>query len=127
MSDPTTADVVACVLIGIGLAFDLLGAIGLVRLPDVYCRLQATTKCVTVGTCFIVIGVAVWAFAHGHASMGVKALLCAGFVLLTSPVGAHAIARGAHKSGVHLWEKSVINQYEEDFGQPENELDNHER
>ncbi len=123
----SNADVVVCVLISIGLAFDVLGAIGLVRLPDVYCRLQATTKCVTVGTCFIVAGVAVWAFAHGNPSMGVKAILCGAFVLLTSPVGAHAIARGAHKSGVPLWEKSVINQYEEDFAQSENELDIHER
>ena len=121
-------EIIVCIFISVGVAFDLLGAIGLVRLPDVYTRLQATTKCVTLGTCFTLVGVAIYAFGHGGlASMGVKALVCAGFILLTSPVGAHAVARGAHISGVHLWEKSVINRYEEDFGQPEHELDHHER
>ncbi|MFW6163159.1 MAG: monovalent cation/H(+) antiporter subunit G [Planctomycetota bacterium] len=100
----------AAILIGIGLAFDLFGAIGLVRLPDVYNRVQAATKCVTLGTCFILVGV----FAHaGFSALGVKALLCALFVVLTSPVGAHAIARGAHIGGVRLWEGSVTDKYEE--------------
>jgi multicomponent Na+:H+ antiporter subunit G len=94
-------------LIGVGLAFDLFGCIGLVRLPDVYNRAQAATKCVTLGTCMILIGVAVVAFSDANWPMGVKAILCAGFVLMTSPVAAHAICRGAYISGVRLWEGSV--------------------
>lgn len=98
----------AQVLIVIGLLFDLVGTIGLMRLPDVYNRIQAATKCVTLGTCLILIGV----FVHaGLGAMGVKALLCAVFVLLTSPVGAHAIARGAYIAGVRLWDKSVVDEY----------------
>jgi multicomponent Na+:H+ antiporter subunit G len=102
------------VLICIGIAFDLLGTLGLVRLPDVYNRLQAATKCVTLGTCMILIGVAVSA---GTGEMISRALICAVFILLTSPVGAHALARGAHKGGVKLWEKSVVDKYEEDTAQ----------
>ena len=98
---------IATWLIGIGLAFDLFGCIGLVRLPDVYNRAQAATKCVTLGTCMILIGTAVAGLSQGIAPMGVKAVLCAGFVLLTSPVGAHAICRGAYISGVPLWPGSV--------------------
>ncbi|MDY6913119.1 MAG: monovalent cation/H(+) antiporter subunit G [Planctomycetota bacterium] len=94
-------------VIGIGLAFDLFGCIGLVRLPDVYNRAQAATKCVTLGTCMILLGVVLLGFAGGNAPMGVKALLCAAFILLTSPVGAHAICRGAYISGVPLWSGSV--------------------
>ena len=94
-------------LIGIGLAFDLLGCLGLVRLPDVYNRAQAATKCVTLGTCVVLIGVAVGAFAQAGWPMGVKAILCAVFILLTSPVAAHAICRGAYLSGVRLWDGSV--------------------
>lgn len=94
-------------LVGIGLAFDFCGCLGLVRLPDVYNRAQAATKCVTLGTCTILLGVAIAAFADLGGTMGVKALLCAGFILLTSPVGAHAICRGAYLSGVPLWEGSV--------------------
>ncbi|MCK4680200.1 monovalent cation/H(+) antiporter subunit G, partial [bacterium] len=57
------------VLISIGVAFDLVGAIGLIRLPDVYNRLQAATKCVTLGTALILLGVVV---ASGWSAMGIK-------------------------------------------------------
>jgi multicomponent Na+:H+ antiporter subunit G len=80
-------------LIGIGLAFDLLGCVGLVRLPDVYNRVQAATKCVTLGTCMILVGT--FAIAGGGA-MGTSAL-------------------GAYRSGVHLWEGSVVDRYREDL------------
>jgi len=94
-------------IIGIGLAFDLFGCVGLIRLPDVYNRAQAATKCVTLGTCMILAGVAGLALAGANWPMGVKAILCAGFILLTSPVAAHAICRGAYLSGVPLWDGSV--------------------
>ena len=99
-------------LVGIGLAFDLFGCIGLVRLPDVYNRAQAATKCVTLGTCMILLGVAVAAFGQVIWPMGVKAIICAGFILLTSPVGAHAVCRGAYLSGVPLWPGSVEDRFD---------------
>ena len=101
------------IIITVGVAFDLLGCIGLVRLPDVYNRLQAATKCVTLGTLFILVGVVV---ASGWNAMGIKALLAAVFVMWTSPTGSHALARGAHIAGVPLWEKSVVDRYKEDTG-----------
>ena len=99
------------IFIIIGLGFDILGCIGLIRLPDVYNLLQATTKCVTLGTCSILLGAII---IKGFSGIGVKAFLCIIFLLLTSPVAAHALARGAHKSGVKLWEKSVCDKYAED-------------
>jgi len=101
-------------IIGIGLAFDLFGCIGLVRLPDVYNRAQAATKCVTLGTCMVLIGLAVLGFGTGQIESvrwAVKALLCAIFVLLTSPVAAHAVCRGAYLSRVPLWEGSVTDEF----------------
>jgi len=99
------------IIIGIGVAFDIFGTLGLVRLPDVYNRLQAATKCVTLGTCMILIGVAVCA---GTGDMTARALICVAVVLITSPAGAHALARGAHRGGVKLWEGSVVDRYQED-------------
>lgn len=99
------------VFIIIGLIFDFFGCLGLVRLPDLYNRLQASTKCVTLGTCSIMFGVFI---IHGFTGLGIKALLCAIFLLLTAPVSAHAIARGAHIAGFKLWDKSVCDKYEED-------------
>jgi len=98
-------------LIGIGLAFDVFGCVGLVRLPDVYNRAQAATKCVTLGTCVILAGVATAGFGGAVWPMGVKAILCAAFILLTSPVAAHAICRGAYLSGVPLTDRSVADDF----------------
>jgi len=50
----------------------------------------------------------------GFTAVGIKTLLCILFIILTTPVSAHALARGAHKSGVKLWGKSVCDKYEED-------------
>ena len=99
------------VLMAVGVLFDTFGCIGLARLPDIYNRLQAATKCVTLGTCMILVGVP---FYLGMGAMGMKAILCALFILITSPTGAHALARGSHRSGVKLWEGSVADRYAED-------------
>lgn len=102
---------IGLIFIIIGLAFDVLGCLGLVRLPDVYTRLQAATKCVTLGTCSILFGTFL---IVGFTAAGMKSLLCIIFLVLTSPVAAHAIARGAHRSGVKLWEESVVDKYAQD-------------
>lgn len=98
--------------IAIGLAFNFFGCLGLVRLPDVYNRLQAATKCVTLGTFSIMMGTFM---IFGFTAVGIKALLCGLFLLLTSPTAAHALSRGAYLSGVKLWEKSVVDKYGEDL------------
>jgi multicomponent Na+:H+ antiporter subunit G len=95
-------------IIGVGLVFDLFGCLGLVRLPDVYTRLQAATKCVTLGTCLILIGACVCA---GLSSAGAKALVCMLFVLVTSPTAAHALARGAYKAGIKMTPPTVVDEY----------------
>ena len=88
MSGPRSG--LAAIVMAIGLCFDLLGCLGLVRLPDVYNRLQASTKCVTLGTFLILTGVVI---LYGFGAMGWKALLCLWFVAMTSPTAAHAIGR----------------------------------
>ena len=104
-------EIIGLIFIVIGLGFDIFGCIGLLRMPDVYNRLQATTKCVTLGTCSILFGVFV---IKGFSGTGIKAIMVAVFLLLTAPVAAHALARGAHKSGIKLWEGSVCDKYAED-------------
>jgi multicomponent Na+:H+ antiporter subunit G len=104
-------NIIGLIFISIGLAFDVFGCLGLVRLPDVYCRLQAATKCVTLGTCSILFGTFL---IVGFTAAGVKSLLCMIFIVLTAPVAAHAIARGAHRAGVKLCKGSVVDKYAED-------------
>ncbi|MDI6606295.1 MAG: monovalent cation/H(+) antiporter subunit G [Candidatus Omnitrophota bacterium] len=104
-------EILGYIFILFGLVFDIFGCIGLIRLPDVYNRLQAVTKCVTLGTCSILFGVVV---IKGLSATGIKALLCIIFLLLTAPVAAHALARGAYKAKVKLWEGSTCDKYAED-------------
>jgi len=102
---------IGLVLIICGLFFDFSGCLGLVRLPDVYNRLQSATKCVTLGTCLILLGTI---FYTGLNAVGMKAVLCIWFIFMTSPTAAHAISRASHRAGYKLWKGSVCDQYLED-------------
>ncbi len=104
-------DIAGYILIIIGILFDVFGCIGLIRFPDVYNRLQASTKCVTLGTILLLVGVAM---VSASGPISAKAIICAVFILITSPTAAHAIAKGAYASGVKLWENSVTDKYAEE-------------
>ena len=105
-------DIIGYILITVGVLFDIFGCIGLVRFPDVYNRLQAATKCVTLGTVVLLIGVAL---VGNSGAMAAKSIVCAVFILITSPTAAHAIAKGAYSSGVELWENSVVDKYAQEI------------
>jgi len=106
------------ILVSIGLFFNFAGCTGLIRFPDIYNRLQASTKCVTLGTVLILLAVAIH---FGWNSISIKAILCIVFVLLTAPTAAHAISRGSHRAGFPLWEGSVMDKYHDDFPQKSGE------
>lgn len=107
------------IFLGIGIIFNCLGSIGLLRFPDVYTRLHAATKATTFGSIFTSLGVIVYSFyswnISGDSKFGVLALhtivalIC---LIITNPTGAHAIARAAHRSGV-MPKKAVIDQLKE--------------
>lgn len=82
----------------------LLGALGIVRMPDVYNRMQAGTKATTLGTILFLIGISL-----GHAECGCfgKIAILIVFVLATNPVSSSALARAAHSAGIKLTERSV--------------------
>jgi multicomponent Na+:H+ antiporter subunit G len=84
--------VIASAAVLAGAAFMFVAALGVARMPDLFTRMQAATKATTVGVLLVMSGVAV---AHLETSVTIRAVLIAGFFLLTSPVAAHAIARSA--------------------------------
>ncbi len=104
-------ETIGMILICIGVAFDFLGVLGLVRLPDVYNRLQAATKCVTFGSVGILLGIFL---LQGFTSFGFKAVIGIVFIFLASPTAAHVISRAAHRSRIPLYKLSVVDKYEED-------------
>jgi multicomponent Na+:H+ antiporter subunit G len=99
---------IALILISIGVLFNLLGCIGLLRLPDVYNRLQAATKCATLGCCSILLGVLLH---FGFSDAGIKALIAIPLLFFSSTVAAHALIRGTYHFGVKMSDKSIKDDY----------------
>ena len=102
-------DLIGALLLLAGTLFLLLGGTGLIRMPDVYNRIQAGTKATTLGTLLVLLGLAVL-----HPAWTWKLLILAFFVLLTNPVSSHALARAAHTIHVPEADETVIDQLEEE-------------
>ena len=90
---------VADIFLLIGGLFALLGALGLLRMPDVYNRIQAGTKAVTLGALSFLLGIGLL-----HPEWWSKLLVIAGFILFTNPVGSSTIARAVYLAGVRPWQ-----------------------
>jgi len=90
--------ILAHVFLVIGGAFMFLGALGLLRMPDVYNRIQAGTKGATLGSISVLIGV-----GFEHPDWWARLLLITGFILFTNPLGSSTIARALFLTGVRPW------------------------
>lgn len=77
----------------------LLAALGLLRMPDVYNRIQAAAKASTLGVVFVLVGI-----GFLQPSWWPKLVAIAGFILFTSPVGSSTLARAFHRAGVPIWQ-----------------------
>jgi multicomponent Na+:H+ antiporter subunit G len=96
------------ILVLIGSLFLLLSAIGLLRMPDVYNRIQAGTKATTLGTILVLSGIALY---HPLWSGKIAVLLL--FIILTNPVSSHVLARAAHFIGISLTDETVLDKLKE--------------
>jgi multicomponent Na+:H+ antiporter subunit G len=101
-------DAVVVALAVIGLAFSLSGAVGIVRMPDLYARIQCSSKNVTMGALPLLLAVVVDKGAVS--AYGSRALLFATLLLVVNPVASHALARAAYRIGVPMWQGSVVDQ-----------------
>jgi multicomponent Na+:H+ antiporter subunit G len=91
-----------------GATLVLLAAIGIVRMPDLFTRMQAATKASTLGLGCL-LGAA--AIALPDSSAVVRAISIGAFVMLTSPVSTHVIARAAYLTKVPLWKGTVLDEW----------------
>jgi multicomponent Na+:H+ antiporter subunit G len=92
----------------LGSVFLLLAAIGLVRMPDVYNRIQAGTKATTFGTLLFLIGIGL-----SNPTWFPKILVLIIFIFITNPISSHIIARSAHQTGIPLAEQTVVDKLAE--------------
>lgn len=100
-------EVVSGILVLIGAAFMFLAGVGILRMPDLYTRMSATTKVATLGVGSTLLAVAVYFSELGIAT---RALATIAFVLLTAPVAAHMIGRASYFVGVPLCRETVIDE-----------------
>lgn len=102
-------DIVAWLLTLSGLFFVLTGASGLIRLPDLFTRLHAAGMTDTMGAGFLLAGMAVHTVGEMAAgetalwSVLVRLALVYAFLIFTSPIGSHALARAAMDAGERPW------------------------
>jgi multicomponent Na+:H+ antiporter subunit G len=112
-------DYILYILLIIGIIFNFLGSLGLLRFPDVYTRLHAGTKCTTFGSIFIALAIVIyglWQYNNGENHMitlSIHTIIALIAIILTNPTGAHAIARAAHRSGTKPV-KAVVDDLEEE-------------
>ncbi|HSL11723.1 MAG TPA: monovalent cation/H(+) antiporter subunit G [Actinomycetota bacterium] len=104
--------VIISIAILLGSALMVLAAVGVVRLPDVYARLQAGTKAASLGLALIFLGTAL---ASDGRTGAVKLVLAALFQFATAPVAAHVIGRAAYLSGAPQWEGTVVDELADAF------------
>ena len=90
-----------------GATLALLASIGVLRMPDVFTRMQASTKASTLGLGCLLVGLAV---RHPELAFVVRAASIAAFMVLTTAVGAHVIARTAALTGAPLWKGTIADE-----------------
>ena len=91
-------DVISWACITVGAVFAIIGAVGILRLPDVFSRMHGAGIIDTLGAGLILVGLM---FQAGFSLITVKLILIVVFVLYTSPTTTHALARAALNGGVN--------------------------
>lgn len=98
-------DLIIVILCAVGVFSSVTGAVGVLRMPDVYTRIQCSSKTVTMGVIPVLIAVVVH---EGVVSVyGSRALLITALFLILNPAVSHALARAAYRTQVPMWRGAV--------------------
>lgn len=97
----TFIEAIVCVLLLLGSAFTLIGAIGLARLPDFYMRLHGPTKSTTLGVGGVVLASVVYFSAHSDFA-SLHEVLIPAFLFLTAPISAHMLTKAGIQQRVAI-------------------------
>ena len=111
MSLLDVAQLAAALAVVVGSLFGLLAGIGILRLPDLYTRMHAAAKAGLVGAGLILLAVAL---IGGDLAIAMRAVLGILFLILTTPVSSHLLARAAFKVGVRPYAETAVNEMDTD-------------
>jgi len=101
------SELIGSIVILIGSVFLLLAAIGAVRMPDSYNRIQTGTKATTLGLMMVLAGIGVY-----HPGWIWKLIVLIYFVMLSNPASSHALARAAHRRSIFKTTATVVDELE---------------
>lgn len=112
MTDPLSIiDWIVNLLVLAGATLGAIAAIGIVRLPDLYTRMQSATKAGTLGVACVILAAGI---DSREPVVLAEAVLVIVFLFVTSPVASHLIGRAAYRIGVPKWERTTRDDYAAD-------------
>lgn len=98
-------EIIAALLMGLGLIFLVGSMIGMLRLPDFYSRVHASGNSETLGTMLVFLGLAVY---NGVSITSAKLLIILMFIFVGNPIGSHILTKAAYKTGHPVWTKKTL-------------------
>ncbi len=101
-------EIIASVFILSGVSFMLIASIGIIRFPDFYIRMSVVTKASTIGLGLLLTGVGIY---FNTLEIIIKVLAIATFIVLSSPVSSHVIAKAASLIRVPFWKQTNLDDY----------------
>jgi multicomponent Na+:H+ antiporter subunit G len=106
---PTLMDLLAAVTMLVGTFLTVVACIGLLRFPDVFCRMHAAGKAGTLGVSLLILA-AMIDFAPSDMGVGVRGFLAIFFQFLTTPAATHILARASYVSDYRLDERTAVDE-----------------
>lgn len=101
--------IIAIIFILGGLFFFFTATVGLIRMPDYYCRMQATGKGDTLGAVLSLIGLSIYNLESGFTLstilLTVKLIFIAIFIFVANPTATHAITKAGFECSIDPWVK----------------------
>jgi multicomponent Na+:H+ antiporter subunit G len=102
-------EIISSLFILAGVIFIVISGVGLLRLPDFYIRISVITKAITLGITLILIGIGIY---FNDLVIASKIIAIITFMMITSPISAHIIARAATKNKVSFWKKTILKDFQ---------------
>jgi multicomponent Na+:H+ antiporter subunit G len=106
---PSLFDLLVAVPLVLGTVLIVVTCVGLLRFPDVYCRMHAAGKAGTLGVSFLILAAVVYFFPAGI-SVPIRGLLAIAFQFLTTPAATHLLARAVYVAEYPRTELTVIDE-----------------
>lgn len=109
---PSVSELVVAAALLVGTFFTAVSCLGLLRLPDVYCRMHAAGKAGTLGVCLVILAAMVY-FAPTDGTVVLRGALAIAFQFLTTPAATHLLARASYLTDYPLTERTAVDELHE--------------